>query len=144
MMSAFRHKIDYFLYKQRFYSPAVRQLLFYQLCIVIVAGLLAIPLLSVSLWPLAFACGAFLALFNFWHMARFVSENIQRTFSPLMGDKFFLLFNLRLILTGLALLGLIVYCTVPVVPLLVGLSSVLCVVLFWSLFKATSKHPREV
>ena len=144
MIKALRHKIDCFLYKQQFYSPAVRQLLFYQLCIVSVTILIALPTFTITLWPLAFACGAFLALFNLWHIAKFASNHVQKPFSAGMAGKFFLLFNLRLMVTGLALAGLIVYYTVPVVPLIAGLSSVLCVVLFWTLFKATPKHAREV
>lgn len=144
MNERLRHKIDCFLYKQQFYSESIRELLYYQILIVLLTAFVGLPLITVSLWPLAFACGAFLALFNFWHIARFVSRHIQQPFSVLMAGKFFILFNLRLILTGLALVGLIVYYTVPVVPLVAGLSSALCVALLWTLFKLTPKHTREV
>lgn len=144
MSGRLRHKIDYFLYKQQFYSPTVRRLLNSQLCLVLLAVFTGLIFLPLSLWPAAFACGAALALFNFWHIARFASVNVEKKFSALMGGKYFLLFNLRLLITGLVLVGLIVYCMMPVLPLVAGLSSAPCIVLFWSISKITSKYAREV
>ena len=144
MIERLLHKIDCFLYKKQFYSPPVRRVLCLQIALALVALLVALPLIPLTLWPSAFAAGVILALFNFWHIARFASGNVNKYFSALMAAKYFLWFCGRLVLTGLALTYLIVYCSVPIIPLVAGLSSVLCIVLFWSIFKTTPKHAREV
>jgi hypothetical protein len=102
----------------------------------VLAALIAARL---SIWGLAFAAGALLASVNLYSLAKFVQHIVRMQKGAVAA--LLIRFYGRLILTGAALYGLIVWLEVPVWALLAGLSTVLVTALYWG---ATRLHGHNV
>ncbi|MCC8193643.1 MAG: ATP synthase subunit I [Deltaproteobacteria bacterium] len=89
-----------------------------------VAGIAALPLTD---WGLAFALGTLLATINLWHIARFAHWSVTRRFTGKLAALAFFAFLFRFAGTGLVLYLLLIRASMPVIPLVAGLSSLV----FW-------------
>ena len=136
--------IDRFLYRRRFQSETVRMLLAQQLLLTGTAFLLGLAFFVLTDWPLAFAAGSSLALFNFWHIARFAGANTRRQFSIKMAIGYFFLFLLRLGLTAVLLYVLVIWLQVSLIPLLAGLTSVIAGIFIWVATTVSATQVKEV
>lgn len=130
MLQKSRHAIEKILRNRGFTSPNSRRIMANQLLLTIAAlgvGILAFP---VTLWPVSFALGAVLATVNFWWMAKSVRWSVSQRFSPALALVYFGGFLLRFTGTGVLLYILLVQLSLPLVPHVAGLSSVvLCLMI---------------
>lgn len=138
MIRTLRHKTEKFLYRKNFLSPIIRRLLSTQILIALTALVGGFIVLPFTDWLIFFASGALITTFNFWHIARFACEHTGRPFSVFMGIKYFLMFNIRLIATGVLLFVLIFWLHAPLIPLIAGLASVTVVLLIWGISRAST------
>ena len=136
--------IDRFLYRRRFRSETVRVLLAQQLLLTGACFFLGLACIALTDWPLVFAAGSAIALFNFWHVARFVGANIQRQFSIGMAVWYFTMFLLRLGLTAVLLYLLVIWLRVSLVPLIAGLTSVIAGIFIWIATTVSATQVKEV
>lgn len=124
----FGDKTEAVLYRMGFRNEQARKLVMNQLLFLVIA-LLSVPVSGVSMWFISFAAGVLVVSLNFIALARVVPGlvHVQKgAVAPLLFQ-----FYGRLIITGIALAFLIGYLALPVVPLIVGLSTVVANALFW-------------
>lgn len=138
-----RQKIESRLYHFGFSSAVVRHLLCTQIMIsgaALIAGLVFLPLTA---WPLSFASGACIAAYSLWGVARFAQANVNQRFSALMGLKLFFSFTGRFLLIGAMLFALIVLLKTPIIPLVIGLTSMVAGIAAWGIFRFFRKTAKE-
>jgi Flp pilus assembly protein TadB len=85
-------------------------------------------------WALAFFAGTALITINFW----FLAKGLQNTAQLRKGSvavSLVVRFYGRMLLTGLALFGLIVWAGLPVAALLAGMTTVVINILCWGIFR---------
>lgn len=143
MIKSLLRRSEQWLFARGFTAPLVRHLLRTQVFLAggsLTAGLLLAPL---TLWPLMFGCGAAIALYNFWYIARFAQANIRQRFSSLMAMRLVGGFSFRLLATGCVLFTLIVWLRAPVVPLLAGLTSLVAGIALWGFSRLPRKPVKE-
>lgn len=138
-----RRNIERYLYNRGFAAPLVRQLLATQIILTGTVLAVGLPLALVTLWPLAFAVGAAIATYSFWHIARFAQGCLYQNFSAALGIRLFLGFAARLVVIGIVLFGLIVWLGAPVAPLLLGLGSTIVSIAVWGLMRSFRKTVKE-
>lgn len=123
-MNGILRKIESLLYAKAFRSSSTRRILAVQITTAAAASAAGVILLPFSLSPAAFAVGAVLITCNLWWLARGIEWSLRHGFSSglaLAGSFFFLI---RLAIMALALYAALVPLALPVVPLLLGLSTV--------------------
>jgi len=131
--------IDRFLARKGFAQLEVRRLVRTQ---ILLSGILALAMVlaaRLSVWGLAFAAGALLASMNFYSLAKVVQHLVNMPKGAV--SALLVRFYFRLILTGAALFGLIVWLDTPIWALLAGLSTILVTALYWG---ATRFHGHNV
>lgn len=96
-----------------------------------------------SLWPLAFGLGALLMTYSLWHIIRFAQVSVQQQFTVALGLRLGLGFSARLLLIGTVLFALIVLLKVPVVPLVLGLTSTVAGIVLWGISRSSRKPVKE-
>ncbi len=123
-------KIESFLHRRGFTHPDVRSLVRNQLYLTAGTCLLA-ALLSIGFaqWALGLAAGAVLITFNFWSLAKFGQHLAYMRKGAVVS--LLVRFYGRLILSGLAIYGLIVWGQCSIYALLAGLSTVVVNAIFW-------------
>ncbi len=142
-MKRLHYTIEKFLYRKGFASPLVRHMLTTHILLTGVAASLGVLLCWLTLWPLLFTVGAFIAGYNLWHTSRFVQGTLLRKYTPGAQLKLFFTFTLRLMCTGIILFVLIVQLGQPVVPLIAGLTSTVAGIALWGFSKASRKPAKE-
>lgn len=132
-----KQKIDSFLRRRGFTHPDIRCLVRNQLYLAAGACIFAAMATGsahwteiLTPWAMAFAAGTLLISINFWSLAKF-GQHLVFMRKGAAVTSLLIRFYLRLILTGLALYGLIAYCKLPIVAILAGLSTVVVNVIFW-------------
>jgi len=114
--------VERLLAKSGFVHPEVRLIIRNQIYVSLGTSLVIVLVTLFSQWSLAFAAGAFLALINFWAMARIVQALIYvRKGAPFL---LFAIFMGKMTLSGLALFWLIGVQQVPIWGLVAGLGTV--------------------
>ena len=114
--------VEGLLTRSGFVHPEVRIIIRNQIYVSLGTSLVFVLVTLFSQWSLAFAAGAFLALINFWAMARIVQALIfVRKGAPFL---LFAIFMGKMILSGLALYWLIGVKQVPIWGLVAGLGTV--------------------
>ncbi len=129
-------KIESFLRRRGFTHPDVRCLVRNQLYLAAGACVFAVMATGSALWAhalapwaMAFAAGTLLITFNFWSLAKFGQHLVYMRKGAIMS--LLIRFYFRLLLTGVALYGLIAYCNFSTIALLAGLSTVVANAIFW-------------
>lgn len=134
-------RIDRALLRRGFSQLEVRRLVRAQ---IVLSGALVLACLvaaGLSAWGLAFAAGAVLATVNFYSLARFVQHLVNQPRGAVMA--LLLRFYGRLILTGAALYGLIVWLNAPAWALLAGLSTVVVTAVYWGASRLHGHNVKE-
>lgn len=124
MLHKSRHAIEKILRNRGFAPPESRRIMANQILLTLVAlaaGALAWPL---TLWPASFALGTALASANLWWMAKSIRWSLSQRFSPALALAYFGGFLFRYAGTGALIYLLLVTLSLPIVPLVAGLSSV--------------------
>lgn len=120
------------LYRRGFIEPGVRKLVRNQILFALgtaAALLLVCAPFGFPGFALSYLAGAVVITLNFWSLAKAAQ---QLTHShKLAVFSLLTLFYGRLILTGLAVYGLIVWMNASVIGLLAGLSTAVCNALLW-------------
>jgi len=138
-----RHAVERRLYGMGFVLPFVRYLLSIQIIISGCALAVGIALFWYTRWPLAFGAGATIMTFSLWHISRSAQAFIQLQFSASLRLQLFLGFSVRLFLIGIMLFVLIAWLKVPLVPLLLGLTSTVASILLWGISRFSRKTVKE-
>ncbi len=134
-------RIDRALLRRGFSQMEVRRLVRVQIVLSGVLALACIVAAGLSAWGLAFAAGAALATVNFYSLARFVQHIVNQPRGAVMA--LLLRFYGRLILTGAALYGLIVWLNAPAWALLAGLSTVVVTAVYWGASRLHGHNVKE-
>jgi hypothetical protein len=137
------HLIDKTLYKDGFTKPELRVLLRAQLLVVLVAAIISLGACWVTSWPLIFTAGAAIATLNFYWMAKFVRQVTQFTYHRSLLVGLLVRFYGRLALTGILLFVLILWLRVPVIPLLMGLSTLVGTIVIWGAAQSVEHKAKE-
>jgi hypothetical protein len=123
-------KIESFLHRRGFTHPDVRSLVRNQLYLAAGTCLIAaVVSIGFAPWALGLAAGAVLVTFNFWSLAKFGQHLAYMRKGAVVS--LLIRFYGRLILSGLALYGLIVWGQCSIYALLAGLSTVVVNAIFW-------------
>ncbi|MDR1685864.1 MAG: ATP synthase subunit I [Desulfovibrio sp.] len=126
-----------------FASPALRGIL---RALILAAGAACSLGAVLFVWspvPLAFGAGAAISVLNFLHSARFVQAHMSERFTVALHLRLFFGFCARLVLTGIALYLLLIPCSLPAIPLLLGLGSTVVGIVVWSLLQMSGKSFKE-
>lgn len=142
-LASLRHALERRLYGLGFTMPVARHLLCTQVLVAAFGLLAGLLLLWLTLWPLAFGLGALIMTYSLWHIIRFAQVAVQQRFSAALGIRLGLGFSARLLLIGVALFALIALLKVPVVPLLLGLTSAVAGIVLWGIAKSSRKPVKE-
>lgn len=137
------HKVEARLYQQGFTQPAVRRLIAWQILLtmaVLPAGAL---FFWIGLWPLAFVAGSVLATFNFYFLAKSIQQIVYVQYDRQLLVSMLFRFYGRLGITAVALFLLIVWCRVPVVALVAGLSTVVATIVVWGGARLFEQNAKE-
>ncbi|MFW5734933.1 MAG: ATP synthase subunit I [Oceanidesulfovibrio sp.] len=137
------HGVESRLYQRGFTQPAVRRLISWQILLtmaVLPAGAL---FFWVGLWPLAFAAGSLLATFNFYFLAKSLQQIVYVKYDRQLLVSMLFRFYGRLGITAVALFLLIVWCRVPVVALVAGLSTVVATIVVWGGARLFEQNAKE-
>ncbi len=122
VLEMINQRVEPLLVKSGFDRPDVRILVRNQIYVSLGSSLVIVLVTLASRWSLAFAAGAVLALVNFWALARVV-EMLIRTQGG--GPRsLFVIFMVKMALSGLALYWLIGVERVPHWGLIAGLGTV--------------------
>ena len=125
------HLLEAALYRLGFNVTEPRQLMRDQIVLTLMAAVLALVTIWFTRYPADFFAGAVLATVNFYFLVKFVMDVILNKQRRSVGPLLFAFYG-RLLLTGLALYLLIVWCEVSVVALLAGVSTVAATILIWA------------
>ena len=131
-------KTDEFLLARGIDHPEIRQLIAVH-ALLVLGGASLSALLGAAPHMLAFLLGGGLSFANFYLLARLIPNLVWAQ----KGGTFALLFGfyLRLLLTGLILFLAVAWLKMPVLSLLLGLSTVFLNILIWlGKFVLTHKH----
>ncbi len=142
-LASIRQKIESRLYRLGFSAPIVRHLLCTQIMICAAALIAGVAFFMLTLWPLAFAAGAVLATFSLWNIARFAQAHVHQQFSAQLGLLLFFSFTGRFLLIGVALFALIVLLRLPIIPLVLGLTSTIAGIAVWGISRYSRKTAKE-
>ena len=134
-----RHFVESQLYRFGFVSEAVRHLLCIQILLSAATFVIGVAAFFFTRWPLFFAAGTILSSFSLWQISRFALSCQHQQFSAALGVRLFLGFTGRLLLIGIVLFVLLVWCKAPVIPLVAGLTSTVAVIVLWG----ASRHFRK-
>jgi len=135
------NRIEAFLAHRGFYLHEVRTLIRNQLYLVALS-LVVCLVLGLPSWALAFFAGTALITMNFWFLAKGLQGAVQLRQGAVAVSL--ARFYGRMILTGLALFGLIIWGGLPVVALLAGLTTVVINIFFWGIFRFRRQKAKEV
>ncbi|WP_233248399.1 ATP synthase subunit I [Desulfonatronum sp. SC1] len=118
----------------------VRTLVRNQIYLLVLGCILAL-VTGLSSWAMAFAAGCALVTMNFWFLAKSLQSVVHRQEGAVVVSL--AQFYGRLLLTGLALFGLIAWGGLPVPALVAGLSTVVVNILFWGVFRFYRQKVKE-
>lgn len=143
MLKSSARKTDEWLWRRGFRASEIRLLLRCQMLVSgvsLLAGVACAPLRDWGLW---FGVGAALSTFNFYALARFVQGIVFLPYTRAMAAGLMFRFYGRLLLTGLALFGLIVWLKVSVTALLAGLSTCVLSIAAWGIARGAGQKVKE-
>jgi hypothetical protein len=131
--------IDALLYRRGFAVVEARTLMRNQLILAAVSSLLACGATGLGTWGWSFAAGALIISVNFWWLAKAAQELVKVK----QGAVFTLLtlFYGRLLLTAVAIAGLVAWAGASVFGLLAGLSTVVANAVVWIILQIRHKVP---
>lgn len=122
MLETINRTIEPLLVKWGFQRTDIRVVIRNQIYVSLGSSLVIVLVTLLSRWSLAFAAGAFLALINLWTLARVVQTLV---YEPKGGPfKLFVIFMVKMTLSGLALYWLIGVEHVPHWGLILGIGTV--------------------
>lgn len=122
MLKRINQKLEPLLVKDGFHLADVRILLRNQIYVSLGTSLVIVLVTLFSRWSFAYSAGALLALINFWTLARVAQGVVQE---PEGGPfKLFVIFMVKMALSGLALYWLIGVERVPHWGLISGIGTV--------------------
>lgn len=125
------HSLERALFQRGFTVAGVRHVMmtqFYFLAAACVVGLTA-PL--VGFWVLSLTAGALIMTYNLYAIATFIQRAIFYKYQKSLLASLLLRLYGRLLLTGLAIVVMLVWLNASVVGLLAGLSTVAAAILVW-------------
>jgi len=139
MLAVFVQRIDAMLYRRGFAVADARRLMRNQLLLAVGGSVVACLATGFSNWGMSVAAGAAVISINFWWLSKAAQELVQVK----QGAMFTLitLFYGRLVLTAVAIAGLVAWAGASVYGLLVGLSTVLLNAALWSVLQIRHKVP---
>jgi len=139
MLTALVQRIDAMLYRRGFAVTDARRLMRNQLLLSAGGSAVACLLTGFANWGLSFTAGALIISINFWWLAKAAQELVKVK----QGAMFTLLtlFYGRLVLTAVAIAGLVAWAGASVFGLLAGLSTVLLNASLWGVLQIRHKVP---
>lgn len=133
-------KIEAFLRRKGFYLDDVRILVRNQLYLLFVSCAL-MGGTGLAPWALAFAAGCALSSMNFWMLAKGLQTVVHQQDGAVAVSL--IRFYGRLAVSGVALFALIIWAELPLVALILGLSTVVVNILFWGVFRFHRQKAKE-
>ncbi|WP_235896507.1 ATP synthase subunit I [Oceanidesulfovibrio marinus] len=143
MAGRLSHGVEAKLYKRGFTQPAVRRLITWQVLVTLAVLPAGVLFFWLGLWPLAFVAGSLLATFNFYFLAKSLQQIVFVKYDRQLLVSVLLRFYGRLGITAVALFLLIVWCRVPVVALVAGLSTVVATIVVWGGARLFEQNAKE-
>lgn len=140
---ALNHSVESRLYRQGFTQPAVRRLIAWQILLTLAVLPAGALFFWIGLWPLAFVAGSLLATFNFYFLAKSIQQILYVKYDRQLLVSMLFRFYGRLGITAVALFLLIVWCRVPVVALVAGLSTVVATIVVWGGARLFEQNAKE-
>lgn len=139
MLAVLVQRIDAMLYRRGFAVTDARRLMRNQLLLSAGGSAVACVLTGFANWGLSFTAGALIISINFWWLSKAAQELVQVK----QGAMFTLLtlFYGRLVLTAVAIAGLVAWAGASVFGLLAGLSTVLLNASLWGVLQIRHKVP---
>lgn len=134
-------RIERVLRDRGYGHPDVRRLVCAQLLLASVSTLAVLAFSGLSVFGWSYAAGAVLATLNFLSLAKFVQHLVYVEKGAVVA--LLIRFYGRLIVTGIALYGLIAWAGASVVALLAGLSTVVATGIFWGLARMSGHNVKE-
>jgi len=134
------HRTEAFLRRNGFYLEDVRNLVRNQIYMFIL-GCALVAFSGFSEWALAFGAGCTVSTINFWLLAKGLQSVVHNPDGAIAVSL--IRFYGRLVLSGLALFGLIIWASLPLAALIAGLSTVIVNILFWGVFRFHRQKVKE-
>jgi hypothetical protein len=132
-------KLDALLFRRGFAVADARRLMRNQILLALMSSLLACAVTGLGTWGWSFAAGALIISVNFWWLSKAAQELVRVK----QGAVFTLLtlFYGRLLLTAVAIAGLVAWLEASVFGLLAGLSTVVANATLWGILQMRHKVP---
>lgn len=130
MVATLNQRIERFLFRWGFEHPDVRALVRNQVYLFAVGSAVLLAATMGSAFSWSFAAGGAIITANFWCMAKAVQKLVYVRKGGVTA--LVILFYGRLIVTGLAILGLLVLLDASATGLLAGLSTVVVSAIIWA------------
>lgn len=143
MTGSIHRNLERALYRRGFSHPQVRQLMLVQIYLGLASTVLCFAVGGLTAWPLAFAAGALLATWNFYHLARFATTLLGAAYSRGMLVSLLARFYGRLLLTGAALFALLFWGELSISAMLAGLSSLVLSIFCWGVANLAGYTTKE-
>ena len=132
-------KIDALLYRRGFAVADARRLMRNQILLAFASSLLACAFTGFGNWGLSFAAGTLIISVNFWWLAKAAQELVRVRHGAVF--TLLTLFYGRLLLTAVAIAGLVAWLGASVFGLLAGLSTVVVNATVWGVLQMRHKVP---
>jgi hypothetical protein len=139
MHSTFVQKIDALLYRRGFAVTDARRLMRNQILLASASSLLACAVTGFGIWGWSFAAGTLIISVNFWWLAKAAQELVRVKHGAVF--TLLTLFYGRLLLTAVAIAGLVAWLGASVFGLLAGLSTVVVNATIWGVLQMRHKVP---
>jgi len=136
-------RIERTLYQRGFTVAGVRQLLRTQLYLLVAACLVGLSAPVFGVWPLSFAAGAVIMSYNLYSIASFIQRAVYFKYKKQLLVSLLVRLYGRLLLTGLAIVVLILWSKASVPGLLAGLSTVVAAILVWGCAQIFAQKVKE-
>ena len=138
-MTTLVQKIDALLYRRGFAVADARRLMRNQILLAACSSLLACAVTGFGNWGLSFAAGTLIISVNFWWLTKAAQELVRVKHGAVF--TLLTLFYGRLLLTAVAIAGLVAWLGASVFGLLAGLSTVVVNATVWGILQIRHKVP---
>jgi len=132
-------KLDALLYRRGFAVAEARRLMRNQIILATLSSLAACAVTGLGTWGWSYAAGAVIISLNFWWLAKAAQELVRVKHGAVF--TLLTLFYGRLLLTAVAIAGLVAWLGASVFGLLAGLSTVIVNAIAWIILQMRHKVP---
>jgi hypothetical protein len=132
-------KLDALLYRRGFAVAEARRLMRNQIILAALSSLVVSAVMGLGTWGWSFAAGALIISLNFWWLSKAAQELVRVKHGAVF--TLLTLFYGRLLLTAVAIAGLVAWLGASVFGLLAGLSTVIVNAIAWILLQTRHKVP---